>query len=155
MQHDARHIWLDLGQLDAVVAFERALLHPRHVAAATRAFLGAHIEGAGGIGMQLTVRALVGLAVLQARRFARRLAPLARGQARIGRRLGRLTELGLKPRQPLLQLRVLGDQVVHPLDQRQDQRVLRRAVEKLEVGRLNHPSFESQQTRFGNPPPPT
>jgi hypothetical protein len=41
------------------------------------------------------------------------------------------------------------------LDQRQDQRVLRRAVEKLEVGRLNHSSFESQQTRFGNPPPPT
>lgn len=92
--------------------------------------------------MQLTVRALVGLAVLHARRFARRLAPLARRQARIGRRLGRLTELGLKPRQPLLQLRVLGDQVLHPLDQRQDQRVLRRAVEKLEVGRLNHPSFD-------------
>jgi hypothetical protein len=154
MQHHARHVRLDLGQLDAVVAFERALFRLRHVTAATRAFLGAHVEGPGRIGMQLPVRPLVRLAFRLARRFARRFASLARRQARIGRRFGRLAELGFEPRQPLLQSRVLSRQRIGPLDQRQDQRVLRRAVQKLEVGWLDHPSLESERARFGNPPQP-
>jgi len=55
-------------------------------------------------------------------------------------------------RPPLLQLRLLCRQRIDPLDQRQDQRVLGRAVEKLEVGGLDHPFLESERIRFGNPP---
>jgi len=151
MQHHSRHIRFDLGQLDAVVTFERALGRPRYVGGAVRTFPRTHIEHTRRMGMQLPVRAAMRLAFRPARHFARSLLAAARRQARIVRRFRRLSQLRLKPRHPLLQLRVLGNQHVDPLDQRQDQRVLRGAIQRLQVGRFNHPPFESDSCLQRNP----
>ena len=129
----------------------RRLNHGRDVGSAVRTMLGPHIQRAGRIRMQFPVRSPVRLAFRLSRRFPRSLVPLARRQARIVRRLRRLAQLGFEPSHPFPQLCVLGYQRIDPLNQRQDQCILGCTIKRLQVGRLNHPSFESDSRLRGNP----
>jgi hypothetical protein len=79
------------------------------------------------------------------------LCPRLGGVLELSGGLRRLLQLGLEPRHPFLQLLILGHQRVDPVDQRKDQRILRGAIERLQVGRLDHPPLESDSLLPENP----
>lgn len=79
MRRHVRHVWLDVGDFDVIVALVRTLRTRGNVGVAMRAGRSHHVGVAGGIGMQGTVRARMRLALVLAGCFLRGLLS-ARGQ---------------------------------------------------------------------------
>ena len=88
MQRHPRHVRLDLGYLDPVVALQRHLRHRRHIGRAMLAVCIHHVALSGRAGMQRPMRARKRLALGLARPLARRLVALARRRAGIVRVFG-------------------------------------------------------------------
>ena len=101
--------------------------------------------------MQRPMGACMRFALGFARGLARGLMALARRRAGIVRRLRRQAELGFELGDTVFQLRIFRNQRIDPFDQRKDQRILRGAIQRLQVGRFNHPSLDSDSRPKRNP----
>ncbi len=96
VQRHARHVRLDLRDLDPIIGFAGALLRPGHVGPAGLARYRQHVVVAGRVGVKQAMGAGMRLGLALQDRGQRRLLTLRRRQARVVRRLGRQAELGFQ-----------------------------------------------------------
>jgi len=96
MQRYACDIGLDVGDFDAIIDFAGSLRQAGNVRAAMLARRRHHVAPVRRVRMQRPVRPGMRLTLGLFCHLARGLSPLARGRARIIRRLGRQTELPFK-----------------------------------------------------------
>ena len=139
VQYHARHVGLDLGNLDPVVGASRPLRDARDIRPAMLAVTRRNIAMPGRVRMQLPMRPGMRLALGPARGLAIALVPRRRRRARIVRRLRRQVEL-------FAQRRVLALQRFQARQQLHDQRVLILGAQQNEIRWREHPALDSDSS---------
>ena len=142
MQRHTGDIGLDIGDFDVIIGFARSLRHAGNVRAAMLASGRDHIAFMRRIRMQRPVRPGMRLALGLFRRRDRGLSPLARGRARIIRRLRRQAELGFEFANTCRQKLDLPRQCRNHLRLRQNQADQRFLVQRFKRFTI-HPELES------------